>query len=419
MNIGMKRPNQNQAINQAHGGFNAKQQRKDVSKIRLLVLGEYAGTLIGKGGENCKRIRNKYGVQIDGLAKQGKDVTILQITGTRGGTIEVLKELLPMCPESYFPSGKQQRYHEVNLLVDQKICGLLIGKGGSQYKEICQEFGIQLKVYPSPLPNSDERVVAIGDNNVPVIVNTVAKILHVLDQSVTSLATKFFDPPSQTLPERIKVQGGHNKPDGQNQQAPLQQFQKPGFQNPQFQNPEFQNHGNQQFPNKFPNPQQQNAGPKMGPGPNMGPGLNNGPGGPNMGPGGPNMGPGGPQKPLGNPALNQIAAVLVEERNRQTANGADATNDFGFVKTTTTLTMSHGLSGVVIGQGGQNILYMKNTSGAHIEFSKAVGNSKSQERTVTITGTQYQVQIAEQLMASCIRTRNAKMVSEGRGGPIM
>lgn len=394
MDVGTKRAN---PMNYQWSGpsemSNPKKQQIDPKRIRLLVLGEYAGMMIGRAGENMKRLRYKYNVTMHGLGQnKGGEVMVLDVVGERHAALEAIGELLPTCPQSWFASGKEKRFHEVNVLVDTNIVGILIGKGGSRYKEISAEIGMQFKIYPDVLPGSDERVLSFGDNNIPVIINGLAKCLSVLDTAnAADRETKLFDPSTQKLPPRVMAQSE-------------QKFNNPSQQMPhpsQFQNPEFQNRFQNQFPNQlqnqnqFPN-QLQNQNQLLNQSQNQ-----------------------QLQNPLGqnlsvNPALNNIAKLLVDQRNMKTSSGRDTSRDFGFVKTKTTLKICHGLCGIIIGAGGKNINYIKEMSGAGIEMSKPEGNGKEQERTVTMTGTQYQIQIAEQLMASCIRMSNSKREMESQ-----
>ena len=115
MSIGMKRPSTFSNLGVGYGNMRA--QCVESSKIRLLVLTEYAGYMIGRGGENVRRLRTKYNVNINGLDRQGKEVAVLQITGPRDAAIEAIAELLPLCPKAYFVSGKHHRTHDVNLWI--------------------------------------------------------------------------------------------------------------------------------------------------------------------------------------------------------------------------------------------------------------------------------------------------------------
>merc|ERR1712142_243824 len=113
------------------------------------------------------------------------------------------------------------------------------------------------------------------------------------------------------------------------------------------------------------------------------------------------------QSALAAPAVDEknVAAILVQQRQLREQSGIDMSKDFGSVETVTTLSISNELCGVVIGQGGSNIKYIKQVSGAKVEIPRSEKGS-NEKRTITLTGTQDQIQIAEQLMAQCIRAGN-------------
>jgi transcription antitermination factor NusA-like protein len=113
--------------------------------------------------------------------------------------------------------------------------------------------------------------------------------------------------------------------------------------------------------------------------------------------------------PMGNSGLvlspealesSNIAVLLVAQRNQKQQNGFDPALDFGSVQTVTTLRVSNELCGVIIGMGGRNIRYIKQVSGAQIDFKKCDDN---EDRVLTMHGTQDQIQVAEQLMAQCVK----------------
>merc|ERR1711962_307128 len=100
-----------------------------------------------------------------------------------------------------------------------------------------------------------------------------------------------------------------------------------------------------------------------------------------------------------------VAAILVQQRDQRIKSGIDLSKDFGSVETVTTLLLPNELCGVVIGKGGTNIKYIKEVSGAQIETAPGDAGGFD-KRNVTLTGTQDQIQIAEQLMAQCLRAAN-------------
>jgi len=98
---------------------------------------------------------------------------------------------------------------------------------------------------------------------------------------------------------------------------------------------------------------------------------------------------------------------IMNQGMQQTANhqvmGMD--NDpFGKLHTVTCITVPNDICGAIIGKAGVRINEVRRTSGATIEFTE---NNDGLERTrmITITGTQQEVNVAEQLMAECARNR--------------
>jgi len=304
-----------------------KKSRHDGDKLRLLVLGRYAGTMIGKAGENFIRLREKYNVKITGLSSRANE-RVLQLDGPRAECLGIVKELLPLCSVGRYPAGNSKWPYEVNLLANTDAVGLLIGKGGTRIREISEQTGVRMKVYPECLPASNERVIALGGEDVDVMVQGMETVLGHIDAAPNRSKTIFFHP---------------DKLNGKQLDSDL------------------------------------------------------------LGKTGPAAGStGAVQMEMIAPIVRDntnIAAILVAQRNLKEQSGIDTSFDFGSVKTVTTLTLSTDMCGYIIGKGGNNIRYIKQVSGATIDSTKDDGG----ERTITINGTQDQVQVAEQLMAQCVK----------------
>jgi len=354
MELGMKRPNTTDDDDNSDADAQ-KRARHDASKVRLLLLGRYCGALIGKGGENFKRLRESYGVKITGLSSRANE-RVLQIEGSTENCLHVVEELLPSCAESRYASNFPDRAPiEINLLANTDAVGMLIGKGGTKMKEIALEAGCRLKVYPKCLPKSNERVVAIGGDTTEVVIKGVSLSLDILNQATPRSPPIFFNPENITESDVLAMDLGNNSRGA----GPMNNIGKPPLQH--------QHH------------QQQ---PSIPP-------------------------------PQGNPLDTNIAMMLIAQRELKQHNPVDPKVDFGSVATTTSLTLSNEMCGAIIGKGGQNIKFTRNMSGAKIDFTKNDQSSddgtlqqqqqQSTKRTITISGTQEQVRIAEELMNQCVR----------------
>jgi len=337
--IGSKRSNNNNTTYEVDGENNAqkKPRQEGEMKVRLLVLGRYAGSLIGKGGENFKRLRLEYPVRITGLSSQANE-RVLQLDGQVEHCVSIVRELIPLCPEARYGASTGKSEFELNLLSNTQVVGLLIGRGGSKMREVSDETGIRLKVYPDCLPNSNERVVSLGANDEDTIIQGLKKVLEILDGAPVRSATTYFNPDKN--PPAVGSMDMIGRPQ-QNQN------QRTGLLG-----------------------QQTVAADAL-----QGPSLSD--------------------------SIDNVPGLLIAYRDMKKKAGFDPTADFGSLQTETTIKIPYGLSGAIIGKGGQNIRYMKSVSGATMDFSPAGSNDN--ERTITMTGTQDQIQIAEQLMAQCIR----------------
>jgi len=168
-------------------------------KLRMLIVGRYAGALIGKGGENFKRLREQYSVRITGLSSKSNE-RVLQLEGERESCINVVKELIPICPNASYPAQSGTCAFELNLLVNTHQAGSLIGKGGSRIKEICDESGGKLKVYPECLPNSNERVVSLGGESESEAISVLNVVLNTLENYPSRNETVYFQPGNTATP---------------------------------------------------------------------------------------------------------------------------------------------------------------------------------------------------------------------------
>lgn len=197
-------------------GESNKKPRQGGIKLRLLIKGNYAGALIGKGGENFKRLREQYGVKITGLSTRAED-RVLQLEGDKGDCASIIKDLLPLCPDASFVAQANRSPVELNLLVNTSQVGLVIGKAGAKLKEIREESGGHIKVYPDCLPNSNERVVALGGEDEVMVLVALDMVLSTLDGNVPNTPTAYYDPANtqinplagSQIGQQQQAKGGH------------------------------------------------------------------------------------------------------------------------------------------------------------------------------------------------------------------
>jgi heterogeneous nuclear ribonucleoprotein K len=172
---------------------NSKRPRNDREKMRFLVLGRVCGAIIGKGGENIKRLRKENNININ--VQDTRQEGVLTLSGDRSTCVSVFKEILPLIPESPYPvNPKEKCAYEVNLLVQTDQVGSVIGKGGTRIREIREESSGKVRVYQDCLPNSNERIVAIGGEDESRVLAAFDIILKTLDDHPLKTQVHYYDP---------------------------------------------------------------------------------------------------------------------------------------------------------------------------------------------------------------------------------
>jgi len=170
------------------------EQRAEGTKIRLMVVGHVSGALIGKGGENMRRLRETHGVKITGLSSRAAE-RVLQMDGECTKCLNVIEELLPvmMGDARYSPtSDGKGSPAEVNILVNTELAGRIVGKGGSKMREVSEATGCKMKVFPKCLPNSNERVVALGADDETTLMKGITMVVTILDAAHHKPPTTYF-----------------------------------------------------------------------------------------------------------------------------------------------------------------------------------------------------------------------------------
>ena len=66
--------------------------------------------------------------------------------------------------------------------------------GGSKIREITEQTGTKLRVYQECLPNSNERVIALGGEEEDVVVQGLDTIFKILDNAPKRSPTVYFHP---------------------------------------------------------------------------------------------------------------------------------------------------------------------------------------------------------------------------------
>nr|CDS32836.2 poly(rC) binding protein 3 [Hymenolepis microstoma] len=99
-------------------------------ELRFLISTKTAGLIIGKRGENIKKLRDEYSVTINIPDSNGPE-RILILEGDVNSVMEIMANTLNRQALS-----QQEDLVDLRLLVHQSQAGCIIGKGGSKIKEL-------------------------------------------------------------------------------------------------------------------------------------------------------------------------------------------------------------------------------------------------------------------------------------------
>ncbi|EYB85107.1 hypothetical protein Y032_0304g1917 [Ancylostoma ceylanicum] len=131
--------------------------------IRLLMQGKEVGSIIGKRGDQIKRIREDSGAKIN-ISDGSCPERIVTITGS----LATINKAFAMISNKFeedmraLPNSVPKPPITMRLIVPATQCGSLIGKSGSKIKEIREATGASIQVASEMLPQSTERAVTVS-----------------------------------------------------------------------------------------------------------------------------------------------------------------------------------------------------------------------------------------------------------------
>jgi len=203
-----------------------KKNRSEDSVIRLLLLGQDCGAIVGRGGENLSRLRKEFNVDVQMPSGRTMD-RVFMIIGHMDCCLGVVEDTLQHSKRGPFPVGPPSEM-EINLLVESDLVGHILGKSGAKIKEIREQSNAKIKVYQECMPNSNERVVAIGCEN-PEQMGKCVRLIYEVLQNVERKSPPCYYEPGNT--GGLGTNGAYGQPAYGQQQQQQQQQQRSGNMN--------------------------------------------------------------------------------------------------------------------------------------------------------------------------------------------
>lgn len=335
------------------------------TELRVLINTKNAGAIIGKGGSNIKRLRESYKSSVTVPDCSGPE-RILTITAELGTALEVLVDVVPRL-DDYKDHVDLNFDCEVRILVHQSQVGSIIGRAGGKIKELRDITGTNIRVYSQCCPMSTDRVIQITGKP-DLVCDTIQQVLEIASSAGIKGGVQPYDP--------------YNFDD----------FAAPeygGFGDPQ--NPNVRGGGPMSVPRGF--GRQSGGGGGGAPfGSGGGPGRSRG--GIQRGGGAGGGGAGG----NGNDWNSHLDPTFAGQPNTSRSEGE---------RTTQQVSIPKDLAGSIIGTQGHRIRAIRAQSGAQIIIASEV-QPGSNDRIITITGTQEQIQNAQYLLQMSVRQHSGK-----------
>uniref|UniRef100_A0A8C6TFR2 Heterogeneous nuclear ribonucleoprotein K n=1 Tax=Neogobius melanostomus TaxID=47308 RepID=A0A8C6TFR2_9GOBI len=354
--------------------FKRSRNSDEMVELRILLQSKNAGAVIGKGGKNIKALRTDYNASVSVPDSSGPE-RILSISADIETVGEILLKIIPTLEEYQQYNGVDFDC-ELRLLIHQSLAGSIIGVKGAKIKELRENTKTSIKLFQECCPQSTDRVVLVGGKTERVV-DCIKTILDLIAEAPIKGRAQPYDP---NFYDETYDYGGFTM-----------MFDERG--------------GGRRLMGGFPM-----RGGRSGGGDRGFDRMSSSRGG--RGPMPPSrrdyeeMSPRrGPPPPhpsrVGRGSARSRSMPMGHHRggdilSSPPSGGRGSYNDMGGPVITTQVTIPKDLAGSIIGKGGQRIKQIRHESGASIKIDEPLEGSE--DRIITITGTQDQIQNAQYLL---------------------
>uniref|UniRef100_A0A671UHN5 Heterogeneous nuclear ribonucleoprotein K n=1 Tax=Sparus aurata TaxID=8175 RepID=A0A671UHN5_SPAAU len=388
-----KRPAEDMDEEQA---FKRSRNADEMVELRVLLQSKNAGAVIGKGGKNIKALRTDYNASVSVPDSSGPE-RILSVNASIDTIGEILLKIIPTLEEYQHYSGIDFD-SELRLLIHQSLAGGIIGVKGAKIKELRENTQTTIKLFQECCPHSTDRVVLVGGKPERVI-ECIKVILELVSEAPIKGRAQPYDP---NFYDETYDYGGFTMLFEERGRRPIGGFPirvRGGFERmPPVR-------GNRPMPPS--RRDYDDMSPRRGPPPPLGRG-----------------GRGGSRARGAHLLWSCAFAALFlyyhtlsclcpygvfsfftflfpfKDNNSSwehfQSGGRGSYSDIGGPVITTQVTIPKDLAGSIIGKGGQRIKQIRHESGASIKIDEPLEGSE--DRIITITGTQDQIQNAQYLL---------------------
>uniref|UniRef100_A0A3Q3MD13 Heterogeneous nuclear ribonucleoprotein K n=1 Tax=Mastacembelus armatus TaxID=205130 RepID=A0A3Q3MD13_9TELE len=404
-----KRPAEDMDEEQA---FKRSRNTDEMVELRVLLQSKNAGAVIGKGGKNIKALRTDYNASVSVPDSSGPE-RILSVNASIDTIGDILLKIIPTLEEvrlngNYLVNCVYYQHYsgidfdcELRLLIHQSLAGGIIGVKGAKIKELRENTQTTIKLFQECCPHSTDRVVLVGGKPERVI-ECIKVILELVSEAPIKGRAQPYDP---NFYDETYDYGGFTMLFEERGRRPIGGF------------PIRVHGGFERMPpvrGSRPMPPSRrdydDLSPRRGPPPPLSRGGRGGSRARNL-PLPPPPLPRGERRGRGDRYDSMVSAINVYRcccNARlyvyvlyRLLGGRGSYSDIGGPVITTQVTIPKDLAGSIIGKGGQRIKQIRHESGASIKIDEPLEGSE--DRIITITGTQDQIQNAQYLLQNSVR----------------
>uniref|UniRef100_A0A672KXE8 Heterogeneous nuclear ribonucleoprotein K n=1 Tax=Sinocyclocheilus grahami TaxID=75366 RepID=A0A672KXE8_SINGR len=373
-----KRPAEDMDEEQA---FKRSRNTDEMVELRVLLQSKNAGAVIGKGGKNIKALRTDVSIK----------TIILSVSADIETIGEILLKIIPTLEEYQHYSGTDFDC-ELRLLIHQSLAGGIIGVKGAKIKELRENTQTTIKLFQECCPHSTDRVVLVGGKPERVV-ECIKVILELISEAPIKGRAQPYDP---NFYDETYDYGGFTVMYEERGRRPMGGFPMRGRGGFDRMPP---GRGGRPMPPS--RRDYDDISPRRGPPP------------PPPGRGGRGGSrarnlplPPPPPRGGGDRFSHQSYHNLTDLYNNSSwepfqSGGRGSYSDIGGPVITTQVTIPKDLAGSIIGKGGQRIKQIRHESGASIKIDEPLEGSE--DRIITITGTQDQIQNAQYLLQNSVK----------------
>ncbi|XP_055774941.1 heterogeneous nuclear ribonucleoprotein K-like isoform X6 [Salvelinus fontinalis] len=379
--------------------YKRSRNTEDMVELRILLQSKNAGAVIGKGGKNIKSLRTDFNASVSVPDSSGPE-RILSIGAEIETVGDILLKIIPTL-EEYQQYNGMDFDCELRLLIHQSLAGSIIGVKGAKIKELRENTQTNIKLFQECCPQSTDRVVLVSGKSERVV-ECIKIMLDLIAEAPIKGRTQPYDPNfydetydyggfTVMFEERGGVGGGGRRPMGG--------FHMRGGRGGGGFDRMPSGRGGRGGPMPPARRDYEEMSPRRGPPPpHPGRGGRGGSRGRNLPLAPPHRGGDRRGRPGDRYGDNMGGGGYDNSSswNSYQSGGRGSYNDMGGPVITTQVTIPKDLAGSIIGKGGQRIKQIRHESGASIKIDEPLEGSE--DRIITISGTQDQIQNAQYLL---------------------